>query len=168
MLRFGTLLHGDVVEPPGGRGNVHRLAVRGVVQRAGEVLLVRTDDGELKLPGGRVEDGESGADAVRREVAEETGAVVVDVEGPWGEVVEHAPAMEPDHDVFTMTSQYYLCSVEDSFGEQRLDAYERDHGMAPVWLDVDEAVRTVRSLGAGRSRWTARELLVLERLAAER
>jgi 8-oxo-dGTP diphosphatase len=168
MLRLGTLLHDDVVEPPGGRGSVHRLAVRGVVRRGREVLLVQTDDGELKLPGGRVEEGESGADAVRREVAEETGAVVVDVEGPWGEVVEGAPAVEPDQEVFTMTSQYYLCSVEDAFGQQRLDAYERELGMAPVWLDVDEAVRTLRSAASGGSRWTARELLVLERLAGER
>jgi 8-oxo-dGTP pyrophosphatase MutT (NUDIX family) len=40
----------------------------------GEVLLVRrTDDGNWELPGGRVEIGESAAETVVREVAEEAG-----------------------------------------------------------------------------------------------
>ena len=44
---------------------------------AGEVLLVRRiDDGFWELPGGRVEVGESAADAVIREVAEESGVTI--------------------------------------------------------------------------------------------
>jgi len=49
-------------------------AVRNV---AGEVLLVRRiDDGYWELPGGRLEVGESAAQAVIREVAEESGVVI--------------------------------------------------------------------------------------------
>ena len=49
-------------------------AVRNV---AGEVLLVRRiDDGYWELPGGRVEVGESAAQAVIREVAEESGVAI--------------------------------------------------------------------------------------------
>ncbi len=49
-------------------------AVRNI---AGEVLLVRRiDDGYWELPGGRVEVGESAAQAVIREVAEESGVSI--------------------------------------------------------------------------------------------
>ena len=49
-------------------------AVRNV---AGEVLLVRRiDDGYWELPGGRLEVGESAAQAVIREVAEEAGVTM--------------------------------------------------------------------------------------------
>src|SRR6476661_2303475 len=49
-------------------------AVRNV---AGEVLLVRRiDDGYWELPGGRLEVGESAAQAVIREVAEESGVTI--------------------------------------------------------------------------------------------
>ena len=50
-------------------------AVRNV---AGDVLLVRRiDDGYWELPGGRLEVGESAAQAVIREVAEESGVIIV-------------------------------------------------------------------------------------------
>ena len=49
-------------------------AVRNV---AGEVLLVRRiDDGNWELPGGRIDVGESAAQAVIREVAEESGVTI--------------------------------------------------------------------------------------------
>jgi 8-oxo-dGTP pyrophosphatase MutT (NUDIX family) len=49
-------------------------AVRNV---AGEVLLVRRiDDGYWEFPGGRLEVGESAAEAVIREVAEESGVTI--------------------------------------------------------------------------------------------
>jgi 8-oxo-dGTP pyrophosphatase MutT (NUDIX family) len=49
-------------------------AVRNI---AGEVLLVRRiDDGNWELPGGRIEVGESAAQAVIREVAEESGIAI--------------------------------------------------------------------------------------------
>jgi mutator protein MutT len=49
-------------------------AVRNV---AGEILLVRRiDDGYWELPGGRIDVGESAAQAVIREVAEELGVTI--------------------------------------------------------------------------------------------
>ena len=60
---------------------VGRLVVAAVVERKGRVLLLRRrhDDfmgGTYELPSGRLEDGETLAAALRREVAEETGLLV--------------------------------------------------------------------------------------------
>ena len=44
-----------------------------VTRASGEVLLVRTLDRGWECPGGKLEDGESAIEAMRREVLEETG-----------------------------------------------------------------------------------------------
>jgi 8-oxo-dGTP pyrophosphatase MutT (NUDIX family) len=51
------------------------------------VLLVRAANGRFYLPGGRIESGESGAEALEREVAEECG-LKVRVSGPLGEALQ--------------------------------------------------------------------------------
>jgi 8-oxo-dGTP diphosphatase len=61
-----------------------RLAVSAGVWNAGRILLIRRAkppmDGLWTFPGGHVEPGEAAADAVRREVLEETG-LAVDLHG---------------------------------------------------------------------------------------
>lgn len=65
---------------PTGRGPVE-VSVGGVVVRDGELLLIRRGRGvaagRWSLPGGRVEFGETLAEALAREVLEETGLAVV-------------------------------------------------------------------------------------------
>ena len=58
-------------------------AFAAVRDSAGEILLVRRiDDGFWELPGGRVEVGESAAQAVIREVEEESG-ITIALTGIW-------------------------------------------------------------------------------------
>ncbi|WP_162850863.1 NUDIX domain-containing protein [Amnibacterium kyonggiense] len=59
------------------------VSAKAVIVRDGAVLLGRNDRGEWELPGGRVEAEEEPADAVVREVAEETGLRVA-VTAPLG------------------------------------------------------------------------------------
>lgn len=49
------------------------ISVKGVVVRAGRVLLLQNDRGEWELPGGRLETGETPEQCVAREINEETG-----------------------------------------------------------------------------------------------
>jgi len=74
-----------------------RLAVSAGVWRAGRVLLIRRGQAPLSglwtFPGGHVEPGETVADAVRREVLEETGLAVEIVGEPLvHEIIRRDPA----------------------------------------------------------------------------
>jgi 8-oxo-dGTP pyrophosphatase MutT (NUDIX family) len=52
------------------------VSVKGVLVRRGRVLVLRNDRGEWELPGGRLDDGETPEEALRREILEETGVRV--------------------------------------------------------------------------------------------
>ena len=49
------------------------VSVKGVLIHRGRVLVLRNDRGEWELPGGRLDDGETPEEALRREILEETG-----------------------------------------------------------------------------------------------
>jgi 8-oxo-dGTP diphosphatase len=94
-----------VTEP--GRPEV---AVGAVAVRDGALLLVRRatapERGRWSLPGGRVEQGEAVADAVERELLEETG-----LRGRCGELVGWAERRGEDHHFVILD---FAAAVEDS------------------------------------------------------
>jgi ADP-ribose pyrophosphatase YjhB (NUDIX family) len=59
---------GDQIQTPGR----YPISVKGVVVRRGRVLLLKNEREEWELPGGRLELGETPAEAVAREIREET------------------------------------------------------------------------------------------------
>jgi 8-oxo-dGTP pyrophosphatase MutT (NUDIX family) len=52
------------------------VSVKGVLVRAGRVLLLENERDEWELPGGKLEPGEQPVDCVAREITEETGLLV--------------------------------------------------------------------------------------------
>jgi len=145
----------------------HRTAVRAVVIRERKLLMVYSPiNGDYKFPGGGVKIGESPGIALKREVAEECGMTLTQILGDIGCVVEYAIPMRADFDVFKMTSKYYLCEIESAIKAQNLDAYEKDLGFQPVWVEIDTAIETNKAiLQAGTKKppqWAAREVFMLE------
>ncbi|MFG1623327.1 NUDIX domain-containing protein [Kribbella sp. NPDC049227] len=153
---------------PGGR-LVERTAVRGVLFRGRELLLLASRHGDYKFPGGGVEPGESFADALQREFHEECGYVDVAVGTELGTTREEVPAIEAAYDVFGMTSHYFSCTGGAARDGQQLEGYEADLELTPRWVTVDEALaanRAVLASGVGVMRWLVREIAVLEWLSA--
>ena len=163
-----TLVHDPGVDALVAAGRVlDRRAVKAVALRGRDLLLLRAGSGAVKLPGGGVEPGESDEQALRRELDEECGVPLVGLGDDLGDTVQLSRALEPEYDVFRMTSRYLGCQVGDPQGPGRLEAYEVALGMTPVWVDLAEAVATTAAqVEAGTPhRWLARELAVLRTLS---
>lgn len=56
---------------------IYRVAVRGIIFIDGKLLMIEDSFGEVKLPGGGIDDGEDDYKALAREVKEETGYDVI-------------------------------------------------------------------------------------------
>jgi 8-oxo-dGTP pyrophosphatase MutT (NUDIX family) len=150
---------------------VCREAVRAIILQGTKALLVHSSvNGDYKFPGGGMEHGECQADALKREVAEESGGRVRSKPVPYGKVLEFDTPIEREYDSFCMTSYYYLCEIDPVLGEQCLDEYEARLGFTPVWVELDDAIANNSSLltsGKKVERWVRRETLVLELVRTE-
>jgi 8-oxo-dGTP pyrophosphatase MutT (NUDIX family) len=146
-------------------GVVERQAVRGVIHRDGALLMVRSAAGDVKFPGGGVEPGEALVDALAREVREECGRTLTQVQSVLLAVDEQRTAQTPGW-VLRMVSVYVACDVGPDEHALDLDAYERDLGFRPEWLAPPAAIGANRAaLDSGSpAPWVARELRVLEEL----
>lgn len=156
---------------PEGAPTLRRLAVRAVVWRGERLLLVRTNKGDYKFPGGGQETGEDDAQTLVRETLEETGYLVRPAGALFCRAIERRRDLYDESQYFYMTSLYYpceLCAAENS--GQRLSGYEVALEMAPVFVEPREAIayneRLMQS-GVGVLRWVERETRVLRALCAE-
>jgi 8-oxo-dGTP pyrophosphatase MutT (NUDIX family) len=149
---------------------VTREAVRAIILKGDQVLMVFSPlNGDFKFPGGGVKRDEEHAVALKREVLEECGAKLSRIIAEFGRVEEYDLAEEDEFDLFQMNSCYYLCEVEDGFGNQNLDDYEFEYGFRPEWVTLEHAIAVNRALldnpPPNIQRWVRRELYVLEMLA---
>lgn len=137
----------------------HRVAARGIIQREGRLLLIHTDAGDYKFPGGGVEPGETLESALRREILEETGYETV------GDVIPYAVAHErrkgQTADILEMDSHYFFCTVGGEAGALNLDDYEAEEHFRPVWVSLEEAIAANRAV-PGCTPWLDREIMVME------
>ncbi|WLR48556.1 NUDIX domain-containing protein [Halobacillus litoralis] len=157
--RFGT-------ENNDGYKKNKRLAVRGIIFREGKILMVKSNLGDYKLPGGGVDEGEKDEEALIREIQEETGFKNCQVKQYAGVVVESHLDAYVREAVFEMTSRYYFCKWSGEKGEQKLDSYEEDQEFTPVWVSVEEAIsNNEKTLDfTKKNSWIQRENYVLKQL----
>ena len=106
----------------------------------------RGSGGELafrwEFPGGKLEPGEKGEDAIVREIFEELGAVIT--------VSSHVLSVEHQYNSFSLTLHGYLCEILE--GELVLTEH-----VASSWLDK-ELLYSVS--------WAEADLLIVEAVAA--
>lgn len=144
----------------------HRIAARGIVWRGRDLLLIHTDAGDYKFPGGGVEPGETLEIALSREMLEETGRALQGSPQLWGLAHERREGITAD--ILEMDSHYFLCEVGEEIIPVHLDGYEEEEHFRPVWVSLEEALQANHALqGHGYTPWLDREVLVLEALQQE-
>jgi len=139
-----------------------RIAVRAVIYRDFKMLMIHNKKGDYKFPGGGVETGENYVQSLAREVKEESGFIIEGDIQKLGTVIERrVDSLDPNR-LFEMTSDYYSCKIGDIQHQQKLDAYEADLEMKPVWVTLEEAIKNNNHLKKENSNlWLERELYVL-------
>jgi 8-oxo-dGTP pyrophosphatase MutT (NUDIX family) len=165
-MLLGSFVHDpdlDLTAP-----TLQRTSVRGVLFRDDQLLLLASRHGDYKFPGGGVEARESIPAALQREFLEECGLPGVEIGLAIGITTEYLRAIEPEYEVFKLTSHYFYCSADGEPGEPELEGYELELELEPRWVTVSEALaanRAVRADGVGVMRWLDREIQVLSHLA---
>ena len=152
-------------EIPEGAPVLFRKALRAVVWQEGRLLMVRTNKGDYKFPGGGQEPGETDAGTLVRETLEETGYRVRPSGAPLGRVVEQRTDLYDGSRYFCMTSIYYACELCDALPcAQALSGYEVELEMRAAFVTPSEAIvaneRLLRQQ-IGVKRWVERETQVL-------
>ncbi|MFN7253394.1 MAG: NUDIX domain-containing protein [Anaerobacillus sp.] len=145
----------------------YREAVRAVIIQGDKILLVQSNFGDYKFPGGGVEKNENHLEALTREVTEETGYRHVIVGEKVGIVTERMIDEYDKSAVFEMTSHYYLCElVNKEKGSQQLDEYELEQEFTPHWVEFADAITKNKEVirYSKQRRWIHRENFVLEEL----
>ncbi len=145
-----------------------RQAVRAVIIKDGKILMVHTNKGDYKFPGGGVKKQEELKEALRREVAEETGYIVKAIGMRIGTIIQRNVNQFNAKGIFEMTSHYYYCDVKDEPKSQHLDKYEAEQEFEPVWMRIDDVIKENENILKGNKEninpWVYRETLALKRL----
>lgn len=158
MKKMGTEQHTLINE---------RIAVRAVILYQNKLLLIHSNLGDYKFPGGGVEDNENHKEALIREIREESGYIHCIVKDKLGTIVERKIDDYNSEAIFQMTSHYYVCELfSEEKVNQKLDDYEFEQDFTPVWMPIDEAIkqneRVLESLG--KNDWVKRETFVLKEI----
>ncbi|MFJ7663991.1 NUDIX hydrolase [Lysinibacillus sp. NPDC097162] len=146
---------------------ISREAVRAIIVNENRILLVHSNKGDFKFPGGGLEDNETHEEGLVREVKEETGYMNCRVQNKVGFVCEKKMDENDDNTLFKMASHYYFCElINDARIAQQLDAYESLQQFTARWVSIDEAIKQNESLinVSDNNRWLRRETFVLKEL----
>jgi 8-oxo-dGTP pyrophosphatase MutT (NUDIX family) len=116
---------------------VYYRAAGGILIHNGNILLLdRPSRGEVRLPKGHIEEGESPVEAALREVREEAGYTHLDVVADLG--TQRVQFVDPYRERrVTRDERYFLMRLR---GAQRVERGEHEQQFTPVWVPADDAV----------------------------
>ena len=120
-------------------GKVYRRpSARAVILKDGKVLLNYVKKFDCyEFPGGGIESGETPEQAVCREVAEETGRIVIpESVREFGIVIRRQQDSNDPDGIFEQENYYYFCDVTDERVPRKPDEHEILDGAEPVWTET--------------------------------
>ena len=139
MRKIATLTDLDILGTPGLSTAKPRLTARAVVVNpAGQIaVMYAAKFGIHTLPGGGVDEGESIEDALRREIAEETGCTIASIE-PQGIIEENRA-----HADYTQINHYFIVRTADDTLHPHLTALEAENGTSAAWHTPEDAFERI-------------------------
>ena len=123
-----------------------------------------------KFPGGGIDKNESKIDALIRETEEEAGLIVIpDSIKEFGFVHRIQKAKDYGYSMFIQDNYYYICDVENTKTNQKLDDYENYEKFTLELVDPKEVININRNKDHGPKdkNMIEREAKVLELLIEE-
>ena len=128
-----------------------RPSVRAIIIRDGKVAMVHSLKYDYyKFPGGGIEKGESRAEALVREVREESGLSVIPSSiREFGSVMRIQRSGTDKNELFIQDNLYYTCDIYAEGGEQRLDDYEEYERFTLEYISPVEAISVNRGRDHG-------------------
>lgn len=144
----------------------YRYAVRAIIVNSDKILMIQTNKGDYKFPGGGIEKQESHEEALKREVREEAGYILNEIKDNVGIIIQRHLDKFEKNSVFEMTSYYYLCEISKEKGSQDLDDYELEQDFKPVWVEINKAIENNENVlkQEEKNDWVDRETFVLKQL----
>lgn len=124
---------------------VYRPSARGIIIKDGKVAMIHSALYDYyKFPGGGIEETESPAEAMVREVKEESGlSVIPESIRELGNV--HRRSRTALGGLFIQDNYYFVCSCKESIGETNLDDYESEEGFTLEFVSPEDAIKRNRS-----------------------
>ena len=115
-----------------------RPSAKAIILKDGKVLVNAISKYDCyEFPGGGIEAGETPAQAVQREVAEETGRIVVPESiREFGYVLRRQQDSRDPDGIFEQKVYYYFCEVTDETVPRKPDEHEILEGVEPVWVET--------------------------------
>lgn len=149
-------------------GEIYRVAVRAIVCVNGKLLLIQSKRGEIKLPGGGQEPGETDIDTLIRETLEETGYHVIPSSiREYGEVEEKRRSSEGM--LWHQINRYYFCDVEEEKDHCNYTEKEISKGFQQVWYSLEDTLSMMEVVLKKEAKevWSQREYVVLKMIQEE-
>ena len=138
------------------KDNKVRFNVRCVLKNdSGEICVIKSEKyGYMQIPGGGIDDEETITDALRREIQEETGFLVMDIE-PIGYVVENREDIQNHHDWNKAISYVFSASLGKEVGTNYTEDENADD-FRPIWMTLDQFISEKEELKNKESSYSGR------------